>query len=248
VTAHGFTGDPSDFDGLLEPLGERITRLDMELPGHIPAGSEPAVRTWESWLAKLGHQLNKRKRLDEPVYLLGYSMGARLLLRAQLEQRWKIRGALFLGLHPGIESEAERSMRLQTDKAWSDLLLKQGTRAFMEAWMNQPLIRSQKGRLDAGRLNQKTALDAPSLADALLRFSHGSLPPVWHALEQWTIPTLLVTGSLDNRYQELHKRIHNLNSVFRPVILPACGHAPHLELPPAVLASQLAISKCFIRF
>ena len=69
---HGFTGTGRSFDHLRDRLDATFRVLAPDLPGH---GSSPDATGWDDALDSIAAALG-----EGPLFLAGYSMGARLAL------------------------------------------------------------------------------------------------------------------------------------------------------------------------
>ena len=78
--------------------------------------------------------------------------------------------------------------------------------------------------------------DADELARALEGLSPGRQPSLWEDLSSLSIPTLLLTGELDEKYVEITKQAAARIDGARRVAVPQAGHNVHAERPQAFLA------------
>lgn len=239
LAIHGFTGEPFDFAPLYESERMQVDWRFVSLPGHYRELSAPIIETgmceWELFCRRIDEIVQEAK--GDEVMLVGfaYSMGARLLLRAQIEHQWDIERMVLIGATAGLEDCQERLERLETDQQWADLILTSGMEIFVEQWMRQPIIATQRESITEEQVMRKKLLRPRPLADALMHFSNGKLPPVWDQLAQLNLRIDLVSGELDQKFQALHLRMsQQLPQCWLHVIAEA-GHAPHVELPGRVI-------------
>src|SRR5262249_56061432 len=72
---------------------------------------------------------------------------------------------------------------------------------------------------------------AGGLAAALRCFGAGAQEPLWDYLPALRMPVLLVTGAADRRYRALAAAMAARLPCARVAVVPAAGHAVHLENP-----------------
>ena len=233
LVLHGFTGDAYDFSGLYKDASIRVAWRFVDLPGHFhdERPIPPIDEQWQGFVSRIGEVMNEAADRRVPVYVLAYSMGARLFLKALFENEWHPAGLILVGATGGLELESERSERLAHDRELAESIREHGIEAFIDSWMRQPMIASQRGMTSAERIRRKKTLLPDALAEALVAFSSGNLPSVWHRLNEIDCPTLLVAGENDSKYRKLHERMVELIPGAEIQIVPNAGHAPYLEQP-----------------
>jgi 2-succinyl-6-hydroxy-2,4-cyclohexadiene-1-carboxylate synthase len=214
---HGFAGGPrafaSFFPGAQAP----------ELPGH---GSAPDASSWEEAVERL--------RPDGEVELFGYSMGARLALALALRHPGSVARLTLESGTAGIEDAGERARRKQEDDALATFIETEGMEKFVDRWEQHPTLASL--RPFAARLRPERLAHRPSgLASALRQLGTGAQPSLWGGLADLRVPVRLIAGARDEKFAALARRMHELLPRADLVIVPDCGHAPHLERPQAFL-------------
>ncbi len=234
LAIHGFTGEPFDFAPLYEAGELEVDWRFVSLPGHQREWkvSNCSTDMWSHFCARIDEIVREAKEDSVDLIGLGYSMGARLLLRAQLEQHWDFSRLILVGVTPGIEAVSARRERLQQDRKWIDLLHDSGIEAFVEAWVQQPIIATQsKGNSleHESRMARKRLLNPNCLGNVMQEFSNGKLEPVWDRLDQLGLPVNLVHGERDAKFGKIHESMQQKLSNARCHVIPEAGHAPHLE-------------------
>src|SRR5689334_18265550 len=111
VTFHGFLGHPEMWDSTLERSGRVGTVLSARLPGH---GMDPWLPADWGFEAVVGEIAAGCTDLGS-IWLLGYSMGARVALALALRCPEQISGAILIGAHPGLRDPDEREARARWD-------------------------------------------------------------------------------------------------------------------------------------
>lgn len=234
LALHGFTGCGEDFSKFSPFCGPGIAWHCPNLPGHGPApdlscGPEATIaRVHDAQRA-----LPKRAHTHARV-LLGYSMGARaaLLHATTFPDAWD--ALILISANPGIESEAERTERRQSDARLAQQIETAGLRSFLECWQQHPLIRSQQNipadwqpAMRAHRLQHSEA----GLAASLRQFGQGQCPNLWPMLSKITSPVLLITGGHDEKYTKIGQRMARELATCNHAVVTGAGHMPHLEAP-----------------
>jgi pimeloyl-ACP methyl ester carboxylesterase len=139
-----------------------------------------------------------------------------------------------IGVHAGLRSTAERTARRENDERWRELLLREGTEAFVAQWEAQPLWATQ-GALDAGILRkqreQRLRHAAPALASAFAVLGLAEMPDYWDAVRTIAIPVTLAVGEHDKKFAHIAERLMERIPRARRCVVPGVGHNLLLEAP-----------------
>ncbi|MBN2068216.1 MAG: alpha/beta fold hydrolase [Opitutales bacterium] len=229
IALHGFTGLGSDFALCAHAAHRAFSWVCPDLPGH------GRHETRENYPEAFSSLLEKLHETFPAAHLLGYSMGARLLLVHSITKGMNSPSLTLISATGGIEGSIERRQRVENDAILAERLLSDGLHTFLEFWANTPLIQTQenipakwKQRMRQQRLMRHSP---KNLATALRQFSPGVIPTVWEQLRQISAPTLLSYGEQDGKYANYAKRLHQLIPDAALSAIPGSGHAPHLESP-----------------
>ena len=199
VFLHGFLGTANDWRALCDYLPP-LPCFGIDLPGH---GASPFTP----------HFCEEMPLFDEPIHLIGYSMGGRLAIQYYRRFPERIASLTLLSTHPGLMNEEEKRKRLEGDQQWAKRLMEQDFELFLRDWYAQPIFGGFIPDLTA-RKRQNRA----SLAQALVSYSLGRQTycrPDAHYL----------VGEKDAKFRALHPKA---------AIIPGSAHAIHLENPQAV--------------
>lgn len=230
VTLHGFLGRASDWEALAKWFPDAsMTSLDL-----WPLVALPDAADWPSVGRVLDRALAGALGGDDgPVFVIGYSFGARLALASHLlgAPGSPVRGCCFVSCHPGLAEgdEDARAARRASDETWACRLLEWPQPDIWREWDAQPVF--NLSRTPAPR----TGLPAPrtALAGAVRRFSLGTQPDFRPRLREWPSPALWVTGALDTKFSAIAR---NLSSAGVPATFATCeaaGHRVPWDDPPA---------------
>jgi 2-succinyl-6-hydroxy-2,4-cyclohexadiene-1-carboxylate synthase len=240
LALHGYTGLGTDFAPFAE-LCDFATWHCPDLPGHGPnpqldCTPEATLDFIQSQSSALRSPVlhSQRRRTDQPSVLLGYSMGARaaLLHAFHFPKKWD--AVILISPNPGIEDDTERAKRRATDEKLARRIEGEGASSFIKFWQNTPMIRSQKNICEAWRRDMQKARGSHTtagLAASLRQFGQGQCPDLWPELNQLTLPTLLLSGSEDQKYTRISERMSQTLPNATHQIVKKAGHMPHLEKP-----------------
>jgi 2-succinyl-6-hydroxy-2,4-cyclohexadiene-1-carboxylate synthase len=222
VALHGFLGRASDWDALGEWFPDAtITALDLwSLVASRDAVDWPSVgRALDRALVEAAGRYGA-----EPVFVVGYSFGARLALSSGLlaAPGSPVRGCCFVSCNPGIpeENDGARAERTVSDDTWARRILDWPEPDIWRAWDAQPVFRGSQP------FSPREGLPAPRavLAMALRRLSLGAQPDFRARLEAWPSPVLWITGAHDSKFSALARE---LASAGVPATFMRCAAAGH---------------------
>ena len=238
---HGFTGCAEAWgEGVLVGLARERRVLAVDLPGHgeSPRSNDTARYGFEGVLAEVLQVLDREGVASADW--VGYSMGGRLSLGAAVLHPDRVRRLVLESTSPGLATPEERSRRRRMDEGLARRLESEGMERFVGAWMEQPLFASQArlpGTVLRDARRRRLRNDPDSLAACLRGMGTGSQPSFWDRLPEVRAETLLLTGALDPKYEELARRMALRLPTVRHVSVPDTGHAVHLEAPRAWMES-----------
>lgn len=227
VLIHGFSQTHHSWGPLLPHLAGRRLILP-DLPGHGSADHGDADLTEAARLLAT--------TAGRAVYA-GYSMGGRVALRLALDHPSQVAALVLIGATAGIDDPMARAERRRSDAALADLIERDGTRAFLDGWLAQPLFAGltiAPDDLAARQANRPTGLAA-----SLRRAGTGTMdPPWWDELAGVTCPTLVLAGERDLKFTALaHRLVAGIGSNATGFGVADAGHAAHLERAEAVGAT-----------
>lgn len=175
---------------------------------------------------------------DEPVDLVGYSMGGRLALAYAVRNPERVGRLVLESASPGLETEEERARRREADQALAWRIEADGVESFVAHWEALPVFESQGRVSEEVRARQRTlrlANHPGSLAASLRGLGTGSLPSYWGSLSGLGVPVLVLVGELDRKFAEIGARMVELLPRAGLTVVPEAGHTVHLERPDAWL-------------
>ena len=164
----------------------------------------------------------------EDAVTVGYSHGGRVALHTTH------RGLVLVGATPGIEDDAEREARRQSDEELAAWMETHSIEDVVARWEKQSIFATQSAALVEAQRPGRLAHDPKELAAQLRATGQGVLPPVWDQLAEVTIPVLAIAGELDEKYAAIARRMASALPRGEVAIVEGAGHAPQLERPEAV--------------
>lgn len=236
---HGFSGSGRDADLLKSKDSTPRKWAHFDWLGH---GGSSAPLCGEYY--RLNWQLNALRKsiltlpANNPIVFVGYSMGGRLALHFAQRYPELVSSLILVSASPGISERLDRIARWQQDYQRSQKILEQGVHPFCTEWQALPILQSQQNIPNPYRdaLRNRRFLQSPiGLANSILHLSPGVLRSLWDQLHQITVPTILVTGSMDNKFKEIAKKMATKLPTVRHTEISDSGHTAHLEKPEQFL-------------
>ena len=167
-------------------------------------------------------------------FLVGYSLGGRLALRAALRAPGAYRGVVLVGATAGLEEGPMRVQRAEADEKLASWMEAMPIEDIVTLWERQPLFADQSEALVEEQRPGRLSHDPRSLALLLRTAGQGTLEPVWNELHSFELPLLAIAGARDDGYSAAAKRIASVAPNARAAIVEEAGHAPQLQQPAAV--------------
>lgn len=227
LVIHGFAGQPSAWDRVVERLD--VPAVRVRLPGHGPA-PETIGESFDDVVDALAAELG-----SGVFDVAAYSMGARVALGLMVRHPQRVRRAVLVGVNPGLRGD-ERTARQAWDERWAQRIEAEGVAAFAEAWAALPLFASQRrlprAVVDAQRADRRNHT-ASGLAWAMRHLGTGRMPCYADALDDLDPEVTLVVGALDEKYVALASNMAAELPHGRVVEVAGVGHNVLLEAPGA---------------
>jgi 2-succinyl-6-hydroxy-2,4-cyclohexadiene-1-carboxylate synthase len=234
VLVHGFTQTEVSWRPVVERLDADHEVVCVDAPAH---GGSGAIHTDLAEGAGLLAALPEAGGRGGAVWV-GYSMGARLVLRLALgaPPDDRPRGIVLLGGTAGIDDPSERAARRRADEDLARSIEADGVDAFLERWVAQPLFGPRA--LEPDDLAARRANRAEDLAASLRLAGTGTMdPPWWDDLGGVRCPALVCWGAHDAKFAALGLRLAaGLGGETAVAAIPGAHHAAHLDDPEAFAA------------
>lgn len=234
VFLHGFTGASSDWGFAMENISDEYFPIAIDLPGH--GETEVSDLTNDYTIDSINNVISTiiEKLQISKVVLLGYSMGGRAALSFAVQNPSRIKALILESTTAGIENVDERNQRLLTDIELAEKIENIGVEAFIKYWIGLPLFESLKSVPQKEYqiiIKKKLINDKKGLANSLRGFSTGKMVSLWNRLDDVSYFTLLITGSLDKKYERIALQMKKRLPHSEHRIVVDSGHNVHLENP-----------------
>jgi len=234
VLLHGFTGSAASWKKHSAVFSYQHRVIAVDALGHglsvAPTGPHRyAMSQVAADLVALFDQLDIKQ-----AALLGYSMGGRMALYFALTFPHRISKLILESGSPGLKTAPERLARQQSDNALADRIEREGVPAFVEYWEELPLWQSQAQLPAATRLAQREQRlhnSALGLANSLRGVGTGAQESLWERLPTLSLPTLLIVGELDQKFQGVARQMQEKIPRTQLAVISGAGHTVHLERP-----------------
>ncbi len=234
ILLHGFSGSSNDWRDVFIDFSLPYKIIAVDLPGHGKSDSPDDNSLYTSEV--MIEQLKEIIEIDdaESIILCGYSMGGRLALLFAEKYPLLLNKLIIESSSPGINDEAERKKRLESDEELAKFIETNTIERFVERWINLPLFSSLKNLPDDKlKFYHKCKMNnnQTGLTNSLRAFSTGKMTSLWDKLQNIKIKTLLITGELDEKFSLLNKKMCEQMPLAQQVIVKNAGHIVHLEKP-----------------
>ena len=233
---HGFTGSTRAWDAVRPAIAAFARVISIDLIGHgrsaAPADAERYTLDWST--------RDLFALLDElglgAVDVLGYSMGGRVALHFAVQAPERVRTLILESASAGIEDDAERRRRIDSDNALAERILRDGIEAFVAEWERLPLLALAPHVAEDVRLRQtaqRLQNDPRGLANSLRGMGAGQPAPLWAVLPDLQSTVRIIVGERDTRYHQLGERLQALLPGSHLAVVPDAGHTVHIDQPAA---------------
>ena len=229
---HGFSGSSANWLETINSFSDRFQVVLIDLPGHGRTGSPSAPERYsmENVSRDLVAIFDALHLVA--VNLLGYSMGGRLALYVAVKHPTRVKSLIIESASPGLESTAQRQIRIESDSRLAAQIKGTGVPAFIERWQRLPLFATQLG-LSAKRREslrqQRLNNSASGLANSLRGMGTGQQPSLWSDLKSIHLPVLILAGELDGKYVSIAQQMAAAVPQSDLKIIADSGHNIHLE-------------------
>jgi 2-succinyl-6-hydroxy-2,4-cyclohexadiene-1-carboxylate synthase len=229
VFLHGFTQNGACWGPFGESLQKEHTTVFVDLPGHGRSAHDDANLTESADLVA---------EVGGPATYIGYSLGGRVALHVALQHPTVVERLILIGATGGLEASDEREQRQGGDETLATSLETGGLEPFLKRWLAQPLF---AGLTPVNALIDARLKNRPEgLAASLRSTGTGRQENLWPTLSSLDCPTLILTGSHDEKFTQVGKRLRSVIGKRAEVVnVRKVGHSVHLETP--TLASEIVL-------
>lgn len=232
VLLHGFLGSGQVFSKLLERFKTFCNPITIDLLGH--GNTEGAELHYRFSTKEQVTDLVKliSEQLETPVFLYGYSMGARLALQVVLRRSDLIQGLILESGTFGIEEETERQARQALDASRADQIFGNYDH-FLKEWRDLPIFKSDKNTPEIEDIQKLQ--NSTWMANSLLGFGTGTMPHIKDRLNELIAPTLLIVGKNDTKFIRINQTLKKEIPTSELAIIENACHRVHLDNPGKII-------------
>lgn len=209
---HGFLGTAKDWDCLPFDMLNNVTLSTIDLFNR----NEPLL-TFSDWAEET---FNLHLKDQQPVTLLGYSLGGRLALHLLLKYPEFFHAAVIVSTNPGLSHESEKTKRLNKDAEWARVFQEEQWNLAMEKWNSQSVFLSD----DVMCERQENNYNRMRLIEALSCWSLGKQGNLKPLIEELNIPILWISGEKDIKFKEIACNMQLKHSKSQVWIAEETGH------------------------
>ncbi|MGP4078390.1 2-succinyl-6-hydroxy-2,4-cyclohexadiene-1-carboxylate synthase [Pseudalkalibacillus sp. R45] len=232
---HGFTGSGADWTPFKKEWGDDFKLIIVDLIGHGNTDHPEEIEQYsmEETAGALNQILADLK--IESGYVLGYSLGGRVALSFAMMHPDRVKHLVLESSSPGLQKTEERNARKHNDERLANRIDKDGIDAFVDFWEAIPLFSTQKDLLserERKALREKRLHNSEvGLTNSLRGMGTGVQPTWWDRLSDFTIPTTLIVGALDQKFYRIAEDMMQKLPNGKMVVVEEAGHTIHLEQP-----------------
>lgn len=232
VLLHGFMGSGESFTSLIELLKNYCTPVTIDLLGHgNTEGAELHYRfSTKEQVADLIKLIGEQ--FSPPVFLYGYSMGARLALQLCLTRPDLIQGLILESGTFGIEDETERQARQALDASRADQIMGNYS-GFLEEWRSLPVFGNKEDHINDEVENIQRNQNPVWMSNSLLGFGTGTMPVIRDRLQELVNPVQLIVGELDSKFIHINQTMKKEIPDSELSIVQGSGHRVYQDKPEA---------------
>ncbi|WP_206911819.1 2-succinyl-6-hydroxy-2,4-cyclohexadiene-1-carboxylate synthase [Enterococcus sp. DIV0840] len=236
VCFHGFTGTSQTFAPVFQKESDRnILVIDLIGHGQTDCYVHPYRYQMDCLCQDIALLTEKLGILS--FSLLGYSMGARVALGFTYLFPQKIHQLVLESGSPGLQSMSERIMRKRSDEHLAGFIMSHPIEAFVDKWEKLSLFDSQKrlsSKIQETLRQERLSQQVFGLACSLWYMGTGVQPDFWQELDKIKIPTLVIVGELDLKFQHIAQSMKEKQPDMSIEVVSDAGHCVHLEKPEIV--------------
>lgn len=232
---HGFTGNAEEWFPVIEQLPDSFNYAALDLVGHGKSDKpvNPDFYTTESIVDQIKF-VKEKISPDNPIILVGYSMGGRAALCFATAYTKEIKGLVLESSSAGIKNDTERKKRYEEDLKLVQFIHDHSMEEFIELWYDQEMFNTQR-RFSNDKIKKlhKKKYDNSKIGmmNILKGFSTGIMPPLHDKLKSILVKTVLISGELDSKYTFINSKIVRGFRKAKHKVVKNSGHNTHLEEP-----------------
>lgn len=228
ILLHGFTGSMLTWKYMVKQWRHQFQIITIDLPGHgkTHIKNPKSMKDFCDDLIKLFDYLKIKS-----AHIVGYSMGGRIALSFYNYYPEAVASLVLESASPGLKTDDERQDRIKKDAKVAEKIKTDFTE-FVNFWESIPLFTSHEHLSDEAKrdLRDERLMQTPQgLIDSLTHMGTGVQPSWWKSLVEITVPVLLITGVLDDKFVKINTEMAKMIPKNRLEVISDSGHTPHIE-------------------
>ncbi|MGF1720281.1 2-succinyl-6-hydroxy-2,4-cyclohexadiene-1-carboxylate synthase [Vibrio kyushuensis] len=229
VFLHGLLGSGSDWQPCIDLL-KQYACITLDLPGHGQSTSMTCY-DFDDCCAMISNTLDSLLPPNQPVILIGYSMGGRVTMHGVANQHFlslNLQSLIIEGGNFGLQNQNDKQVRLVSDTHWANRFIHEPIEQVLIDWYQQGVFSSLNHEQRQILVLKRSANLGSSVANMLLATSLAKQDHLLKAIKEQKTPVHYVCGERDNKFSQI-ARESGLS--FNQVI--GVGHNVHQESPYA---------------
>ncbi|EIO9264384.1 MULTISPECIES: 2-succinyl-6-hydroxy-2,4-cyclohexadiene-1-carboxylate synthase [Vibrio] len=227
VFLHGLLGSGEDWQSCINALPE-YERVTVDLPGH---GHSQSISCCDlnDCCKLLNSTLSLLFPSQQPLILIGYSMGGRITMHGIAHQCFpdlNIAGAIVEGGNFGLQTESEKQVRLENDARWAMRFKTEPLERVLNDWYQQAVFSSLNHEQRQTFIAKRSDNLGSAVANMLMATSLAKQAYLLPSLQKQNIPVYYLCGEKDQKFSQLAQRS---GLAYRQV--EGAGHNVHQEQP-----------------
>ncbi|GAB7219544.1 2-succinyl-6-hydroxy-2,4-cyclohexadiene-1-carboxylate synthase [Vibrio comitans] len=228
VFVHGFLGSSADWKPVVQYLPDYVDVYALDLPGHGSA-TKLCPKNFKGFVDDIKGQLQYLPDDGTPLFLVGYSLGARLLmhLATQLDSdECSIAGFVIEGGNFGLQQESEIESRWENDCRWIARFKEQPLTEVLNDWYQQGVFSSLTSEQRKRLIEERSRNDGKALAEVMLATSLAKQDYLLPLLQSAKHKIDYIAGENDEKFCRLYE-----SSKVDYEVVSGAGHNAHKDQP-----------------
>jgi len=235
ILLHGTLQRSTVWSPIIEKLNNKETTTKFFTPDLYKDNPDKI----SSWLDEQESHIS----LKDKNILIGYSLGGRFALELYQRNPDKYQGLVLICTDPGLNDDTNRDALLKNDEIWAGRFKSMEWTEMISTWNALPTF--------GGIHNPISPLENDFDREVLSRIwsltSKANNPSLWNIIPKINCPLLIVTGSMDTKFNDIGKEIKEKSTTLtRHIEFDNCGHRVPWE-DTTRFCNELVkfIEKCF---
>ncbi len=201
IFLHGTLQRASVWDSIISELQENLP--DYPFSTSCPDLYETNPASMKEWIDDIDRSIDPTKN----NILIGYSLGGRFALSLYEKDPSKYAGLVLICTDPGLKDDSKKDALIANDQKWAERFTSMPWGTLMSEWAKLPVFANIPNPVPPSERD----FDRTKLSRLWLLSSKANNESLWNVIPQISCPSLVLTGSLDKKFDEIAKEISLLN-------------------------------------